>query len=220
MKMTLSLGLLVLTFSIQAFAFSCHEPQPIIQKPIQFDKERVALTRDYQRHHYGIDSESIAIEPKMVVLHWTMLPTMDIVFRLFNPPALPKNSPRRNELPGDLNVSSHFLVDKDGRIYQLMPETWMARHSIGLNHYAIGIENVGGVDGKDDLTEEQVRANAFLVCYLKAKYPQIENVIGHNEYLNYKNTPLWLEKDPNYYTDKTDPGPTFVNRVKQRIAAS
>lgn len=220
MKMTFSLGSFLFTLCIQAFAFSCHEAQPIIQKPIQFDKERVALTRDYQLHHYGIDSESIAIEPKMIVLHWTMLPTMDIVFRLFNPPALPKNSPRRNELPGDLNVSSHFLVDKDGRIYQLMPETWMARHSIGLNHYAIGIENVGGVDGKDDLTEEQVRANAFLVCYLKTKYPQIKNVIGHNEYLNYKNTPLWLEKDPNYFTDKTDPGPTFVNRVKQRIADS
>ncbi|KTC99815.1 N-acetylmuramoyl-L-alanine amidase [Legionella erythra] len=220
MKITVPLHAALLLLCTQAFAFSCHELKPIIQKPIQFDNERKALTRDYQRSHYGIDSDSILIEPKMIVLHWTMLPTMDIVFRLFNPSALPKNSPRREELPGDLNVSSHFLVDKDGRIYQLMPENWMARHTIGLNHYAIGIENVGGVDGKDDLTEEQVRANAFLVCYLKDKYPEIKHVIGHNEYLNYKNTALWLEKDPNYQTDKTDPGPSFVSRVKQRIAAS
>ena len=67
-----------------------------------------------------------------------------------------------------------------------MPETWMARHVIGLNHYAIGIENIGGIDGKDDLTEAQVKANAFLVCFLKNKYPEIKYVIGHNEYLNFK----------------------------------
>lgn len=90
----------------------------------------------------------------------------------------------------------------------------MARHVIGLNHYAIGIENVGGIDGKDDLTEQQAEANAFLVCYLKNKYPQIEHVIGHHEYLGYKNSALWLEKDPEYERSKTDPGPDFVNRVK------
>lgn len=63
------------------------------------------------------------------------------------------------------------MVDRDGSIYQLMPEKWMARHVIGLNHYAIGIENVGGINGKDDLTDAQARANAFLVCYLKGNIP-------------------------------------------------
>ena len=88
--------------------------------------------------------------------------------------------------------------------HQLMPDNWMARHTIGLNHNAIGIENIGGIDGKDDLTEAQVKANAFLVCHLKKKYPAIKHLIGHNEYLRFKNTKLWLEKDPNYQTDKTD----------------
>lgn len=202
------------------YAFSCYDPQPITQKPIQFNKERIDLTRGYQLTHYGIDSKSIDIEPKMIVLHWTCISSFDVTFRIFNPPSFPKSSPRRSELPGDLNVSSHFLVDRDGSIYQLMPEKWMARHVIGLNHYAIGIENIGGVNSKDDLTPEQVRANAFLVCYLKKKYPTINHVIGHNEYLSYKNTPLWLEKDPNYQTDKTDPGPTFLTKVKTLIAAS
>lgn len=206
--------------STLAHAFSCYDPQEIKQRPIVFDKERIALTRDYQRTHYGIDSESIAIEPKMIVLHWTCIPSLDVTFRVFNSPALPANSARRTELPGDLNVSSHFLVDRDGTIYQLMPELWMARHIIGLNHYAIGIENIGGIDGKDDLTPEQSKANAFLVCYLKKKYPQIQHVIGHNDYLNYRSTALWLEKDAAYYTDKTDPGPDFVHRVKQLIAVS
>ncbi|RUR12462.1 N-acetylmuramoyl-L-alanine amidase [Legionella sp. km772] len=202
------------------YAFSCYEPQVIHQKPIQFDNERMQLTRKYQLSHYGINSKSITIEPKIIVLHWTCIASLKTTFRIFNSPALPANSPRRKELPDDLNVSSHFLVDKDGTIYQLMPDNWMARHVIGLNHNAIGIENIGGIDGRDDLTEAQVKANAFLVCHLKQKYPNIRYLIGHNEYLQFKNTPLWLEKDPNYQTDKTDPGPSFVNKVKKLIAAS
>lgn len=203
-----------------AYAFSCYEPQVIHQKPIQFDKERINLTRQYQLTHYGINSKSIQIEPKMVVLHWTSSSSVKTTFYVFNSPRLPVNSPRRKDLPDDLNVSSHFLVDRDGSIYQLMPDNWMARHVIGLNHYAIGIENIGGVDGRDDLTKQQAQANAFLVCYLKQKYPEIDYLIGHNNYLEYKNTSLWLEKDPNYQTDKIDPGPSFVARVKRIIVQS
>ena len=202
------------------YAFSCYDPQIIRQKPIQFGAERIALTREYQSAHYGIESNSIEIEPKMIVLHWTCIPSMNATFRIFDSPTFPSSSPRRAELPGDLNVSSHFLVDRDGSIYQLMPETWMARHVIGLNHYAIGIENIGGIDGKDDLTPAQAQANAFLVCYLKKKYPNINHVIGHHDYLRFKQTALWLEKDPTYQTDKTDPGPMFVARVNKLIAAS
>lgn len=221
MNIRLSITVLVCSLlSNLGYAFSCYDPQPIIQKPIQFDAERIALTRDYQLTHYGIKSKSIEIEPKMIILHWTCIAKLDLTFRVFNPPALPKNSLRRNELPGDLNVSSHFLVDKDGTIYQLMPDNWMARHAIGLNHYAIGIENIGGIDEHDDLTAAQAKANAFLVCYLKKKYPQIDYVIGHNEYLQFNKTPLWLEKDPNYQTTKTDPGPTFVKKVKKLIKQS
>lgn len=193
--------------------FSCHDIQKIEDTPIQFNKKRIALTQEYQLIHYGIHSKSIAIEPKMIVLHWTCIPTFEATFRIFNPPIFPQNSPRIQELPGALNVSSHFLVERDGTIHRLMPETWMARHVIGLNHYAIGIENIGGIDGKDDLTEAQVKANAFLVCYLKKKYPEIRYVIGHNDYLNFKNTSLWLERDRNYQTDKYDPGPTFLAKV-------
>ncbi|KTD17489.1 N-acetylmuramoyl-L-alanine amidase [Legionella jordanis] len=200
-----------------AYAFSCFNPQEIHQKPIQFNEERIALTRQYQLLHYGINSKSIEIEPKMIVLHWTCIPSLDNTFRIFNPPTFPRNSPRIKELPGTLNVSSHFVVDRDGTIYQLMPENWMARHVIGLNHYAIGIENIGGVNSVDDLTDAQVKANAFLVCYLKKKYPEIKYVIGHNEYLRFKGSALWLERDPNYQTDKDDPGPDFVKKVLQLV---
>lgn len=212
------LGFLLFLVSNPVLAYSCYEPQIIHQKPIIFNKQRIQLTQQYQKTHYGINSKAINIKPKMIVLHWTCIASSETTHKIFNSPTFPVNSPRRKELPDDLNVSSHFLVDKDGTIYQLMPENWMARHVIGLNHSAIGIENVGGIAGKDDLTTAQVKANAFLVCYLKRKYPQINHVIGHNEYLKYKNTSLWLEKDPNYQTDKTDPGPTFVAKVKKMVA--
>jgi hypothetical protein len=212
--------LLLLLISSSGFAFSCYEKQTIIQKPIYFDELRIQLTRQYQLEHYGISSDSIDIEPKMIVLHWTSIPTFDATFQLFNSPTLADSTNKRDDLPGNLNVSSHFLVDRDGTIYQLMPETWMARHVIGLNHYAIGIENVGGVDDVQDLTEEQAKSNAFLVCYLQKKYPNITYLIGHKDYLKYKGTSLWLEKDPNYHTSKVDPGPIFMKKVNQLIKDS
>lgn len=217
MRTIMMLGLLLCS---PIFAFSCYEPQNIIQKPIKFDKKRIYLTRQYQLEHYGIKSDSIKIDPKIIVLHWTSVPTLSATFEIFYHPTLSESPQKRSELTGDLNVSSQFLVDRDGQIYQLMPETWMARHVIGLNHNAIGIENVGGVDNKQDLTQAQAKANAFLVCYLKKKYPSIHDVIGHKDYLKYKGTPLWLEKDPNYFTSKSDPGPIFMNQVRQLIKNS
>jgi N-acetyl-anhydromuramyl-L-alanine amidase AmpD len=216
--MQIILLFLLCCISSLAHAFSCHDPKPIHELPIQFNKERLLLTQDYQNLHYGINSHEI--EPRMIVLHWTCIPNLKITFKVFDSPTFPQNSPRTKDLPGLLNVSSHFVVDKDGSIYRLMPETWMARHVIGLNHYAIGIENIGGMDGKDDLTEAQVKANAFLVCYLKKKYPKINHVIGHNDYLKFKKTPLWLERDPNYQTDKTDPGPFFREKVMRFVEQS
>lgn len=202
----------ILFITQTTFAFSCADKRPIIQKPIIFNEERIQLTRDYQRKHYGITTKSIEIEPKIIVLHWTDFPTLTQSFAAFYSPRL---SSARPELPDKLNVSIHYLVDRDGTIYQLMPDHWMARHVIGLNHYAIGIENVGGVDDEADLTQAQVKSNAFLVCYLKKKYPSIQYLIGHMDYLKFKDTPLWLEQEANYQTDKSDPGKDFMHKVRE-----
>ena len=118
---------------------------------------------------------------------------------------------------GNLNVSAHFLVDRDGTIYQLMPTNRMARHTIGLNNIAIGIENVGGVDDKEDLTQAQIDANVHLVQYLKTQYPNITYLIGHYEYGEFRDTNLWQEKDKNYFTHKTDPGEKFMYQVRKKL---
>ena len=118
----------------------------IIDRPISFDEQRIKLTLEYLASHYGIIQENPTILPRMVVVHWTAIPTMEATFNTFNPSTL-SNTRADIQSAGALNVSSQFLVDTDGTIYRLMPETTMARHVIGLNHCAIGVENVGPGSG-------------------------------------------------------------------------
>jgi N-acetylmuramoyl-L-alanine amidase len=96
-----------------------------------------------------------------------------------------------------------------------MPETYMARHVIGLNLSSIGIENVGGA--KKSLTTEQLKANIELIQYLKNKYKTIEYLIGHYEYTNFEEHPLFLEKDAKYRTIKHDPDINFMNSLKEKF---
>lgn len=110
------------------------------------------------------------------------------------------------------------MVARDGTIYRLMPEDWMARHVIGLNYSSIGVENIGGKGNKiDDLTAAQRQANIDLVLYLKAKYPSIEYLVGHHEYKQMESTSLWLEKDKGYRTVKSDPGEKFMSDIREGV---
>lgn len=190
---------------------SCKNSPEIIDKPIVFDEVREELTLDYLSDRYGLEQDEPTITPKMIVLHWTVIPTFDESFEFFKGPIL-ANSRGDINSAGQLNVSSQFMVDRDGTIYRLLPETVMARHVIGLNHCAIGIENIGGTPDLP-LTEAQVEANISLVKYLADTY-DIEYLIGHYEYTRFENHPLWLEKDEGYRTEKTDPGPDFMKKVR------
>ena len=190
---------------------ACKNEIRIIDKPIIFDKQRAQLTLEYMSERYDMVKESPTIEPRMIVVHWTVFPTLEEAFEAFKNPLLPNYRPDIEDVSG-LNVSSQFMVDRDGTIYRLMPETTMARHVIGLNHCAIGIENVGGTD-KNPLTDEQLESNIWLVNYLTKKY-NIEYLIGHYEYTLFEGHEYWLEKDEGYRTEKTDPGQDFMNRIR------
>ena len=172
------------------------------------------LTRAYLESRYGLHQEDARIRPQMVVLHWTAIPTLEGSFQAFYPTRLPA---ARGDISsgGALNVSAHYLVDRDGTIYQLMPDTLMARHTIGLNHCAIGVENVGGTP-ETPLTTEQLKANAWLVRNLAGRYP-IRYLIGHYEYTAFEGHPLWLEQDSAYRTEKTDPGPGFMKKIRHSL---
>ncbi|CUV65678.1 putative N-acetylmuramoyl-L-alanine amidase [Sulfurovum sp. enrichment culture clone C5] len=199
------------------FSFGYAKDFVIIDKPIDFSQNRVSMTKDYIKNHYGLNVHDITIDPKIIVLHWTAVPTLEASFERLKPELLLTD---RKDIAkaGAVNVSSHFLVDRDGTIYRLMPENYMGRHTIGLNYNSIGIENVGGKgDKSEDLTQAQVEANAYLVRYLKNKYPNIEYLMGHHEYFMMKKTRYWLERDPNYFTFKNDPGDKFMADVRKRV---
>ncbi|MCE2612149.1 peptidoglycan recognition protein family protein [Flavobacteriaceae bacterium D16] len=191
---------------------SCATSREIIDKPVVFDLEREALTLEYLRDRYGLDRETAEITPKMIVLHWTAIPTFEGSFDVFNSSKIAGWRTYVQQTSG-LNVSAHFLVDRDGKIYRLMPETTMARHVIGLNHCAIGVENVGGTEDTP-MTKAQIKANIFLVKYLAEKY-DIEYLIGHYEYPLFDGHELWLEKDAGYRTEKDDPGVDFMREVRK-----
>lgn len=195
------------------FVFAGCSRFTIVQKPISFSPERVELTKEYIFSRYNINASNITIEPKFIVLHWTAIDSFDSSFAVFNREKLEDTRPDLQSA-GQVNVSIHYLVDRDGSVYQLMPDNIMARHVIGLNYSSIGIENVGGENNIDNLTDDQVEANIELVIYLKEKYPSIDYLIGHHEYREFENHPFWLEQDSTYRTKKYDPGERFMNAVR------
>ncbi len=191
------------------------EPR-IVQTSIPFGAERRKLTLEYIRTHYDPAATDIRFTPRMIVAHWTNTKTLRATLAMFEPAVL---SGSRTDIRrgGRLNVSAQFVVDRDGAIHQLMDETLMARHTIGLNRVAIGIENVGGGAGSA-LTDAQLNADAALVRYLVRAHPTITTLIGHLESLRFRGTPLWQERDPTYYTIKSDPGADFMTRLRASLA--
>ena len=189
----------------------------IIDKPIDFGQKRIDMTKAYIKTHYGYEVENIEIEPKIIVLHWTADMSFDKSFNRLKPQKL--YSDRKDIVKASaLNVSAHFMVKRDGTIYRLMPENWMARHVIGLNYSSIGIENIGGKSNKkEDLTEAQLQSNIALVRYLTTKYPTITHMIGHHEYREMESSELWLEMDKGYRTEKSDPGDKFMSDVREAV---
>ena len=189
------------------------EPK-VIDKPINFDQERIQLTIAYRRQHQDPRASDVIIQPKMVILHWTGTPSFKSTWNYFNQTHT-ESGREQLAAAGEVNVSAQFLVDRDGTIYRLMPENWMARHCIGLNQVAIGVENVGD-GGKFPLTDAQAKADAALVRYLAKKYP-ITHLIGHLEYRRMEGTPFFLELDPKYRNQKPDPGAAFMSRVRALV---
>ncbi|MGB3584935.1 MAG: N-acetylmuramoyl-L-alanine amidase [Tunicatimonas sp.] len=183
--------------------------------PIKWDQERVQLSLDYMQEHYNMNPDYPVIDPQMIVVHWTAIPTLEASYRAFYNSRLPGSRATIGKA-SPLNVSVPYLIDQDGTIYQMMPDTLFARHVIGLNHCAIGIENVG--DGNNHpLTEAQFKANKQLIRELMSKY-DIRYVIGHHEYQQFIGHPLWKEKDADYLTEKSDPGDDFMQRLRSQLS--
>jgi N-acetylmuramoyl-L-alanine amidase len=196
-----------------------------ISRPIVFDAQRKFLTALYREKHTGdcnhekggMDS-CLLITPKIVILHMTDLDDLEKSFEYMKEPVLREEREKLISRSYDrLNVSVHYLVDRDGTIYSLMPDNYMGRHAMGVNHLAIGIENVGM--NNSGPTREQVDSNVKLVHYLMKKYGiKPEQVYSHAEVgtLREKNSPYFVEKDENYFMQKNC-GEKLIKDVISRV---
>jgi N-acetylmuramoyl-L-alanine amidase len=152
-------------------------PRPVVAKPIPYGSERQAQMRAYALRHYGIDSARLRA-PKVIVEHTTATATFAPVFDTF---AANQPDVELHELPG---VCSHYVVDRDGTVYSLVPTTLACRHAVGLNDTAIGIEHVGLSDAQVLGNRRQLQASLRLTRTLQGRYGiRTRNVIGHAESL-------------------------------------
>ncbi|NMO19194.1 N-acetylmuramoyl-L-alanine amidase [Pyxidicoccus fallax] len=113
-------------------------------------------------------------------------------------------------------VSAHYMVDRDGKIYQLVNDqkrAWHAGNSAlhgvptDMNSRSIGIEIVNAGDGKTPFTEAQYKALTQLTGYLKQQYDvPMKNIVGHADVAVPKGR-------------KNDPAPNFDwNRLRKGIS--
>jgi hypothetical protein len=76
-------------------------------------------------------------------------------------------------------VSAHYVIDRNGDIYQMVSDSDRSNHCIGANQNSIGIEHVGSET--DALTVQQAAASVALIRWLVEQY-QIPrtNIFGHD----------------------------------------
>jgi len=150
---------------------------PIVQKPIPFSAARRAETERYAIRHYGLHTWRL-VHPHVIVEHYTDSTTLSSAWSTF---AADVPDSELHELPG---TCAHFVIDRDGTIYQLVPLDVICRHTVGLNWTAIGIEHVGTSDAEILDDPAQLRASLQLTLWLMARYGiSLPNVIGHAESL-------------------------------------
>src|SRR3954452_11118695 len=151
---------------------------PIVHDPIPFGEQRVAETRAYAVRHYGLHRARL-VAPRVIVEHMTENSSFGATFNTFAPDVA---DPELHELPA---TCSHFVIDQNGTIHQLVSLKWICRHTVGLNDTAIGIEHVGLSESRVIDNIRMLRASLRLTRWLQGKYGiEDEDVIGHAESLS------------------------------------
>jgi N-acetylmuramoyl-L-alanine amidase len=153
-------------------------PRPhIVAKLIPFGAQRRAEMAAYAKRHYGIDTWRLE-HPHVIVEHYTASDSFSSTYSYF---ARDTPDGELGELPGPC---AHFIIDRDGTIYQLVRLKTMCRHTVGLNWTAFGIEHVGTSDRQILDDRAQFSASLSLTLWLMRTFHiQLRNVIGHNESL-------------------------------------
>lgn len=167
----------MLALALAVAALATPGRPPIVWKPIPFGPARRAETAQYSLRHYG--TRTWRLRPRVIVEHVTVTTTFQPVWNTF---AADTPDPELGQLPG---TCAHFVIDRDGTVYQLVPLTVICRHTVGLNDVAIGIEHVGTSDEQILHDPAQLRASLRLTAWLMHRYGiALRNVIGHAESLS------------------------------------
>ncbi len=120
------------------------------------------------------DDRPVTATINCVVLHATVEPTTEGTIGLFLNPAT--------------KVSSHFIVGKDGRVFQMVPiekRAWHAGVSSldgvnKVNDFSVGIEMVNANDGADPYPLAQMESVAGLIRFIRSRYPvPDERIVSH-----------------------------------------
>ncbi len=108
-------------------------------------------------------------------------------------------------------VSSHYLIDEDGRTFELVDENDVAYHAgvsywrgvEGLNQTSIGIEFINSAPFEKKFEPVQMQAGLELCRYLIAKYKiPAQNIVGHSDIAYSRETGLPDRKqDPSHLFD-------------------
>ncbi len=118
--------------------------------------------------------------PDMLVLHYTGMPSGEAALAQL----------RNGEREG--RVSSHYMVEEDGRIFRLVPEERRAWHAgvsfwkgeEGVNHASIGIEivNPGHEFGYRLFPDAQIAAVIALLSDIRTRWTIDDNrILGHSD---------------------------------------
>lgn len=80
-------------------------------------------------------------------------------------------------------VSAHYIIDKNGDIYQMVKDADKAWHAAHANRHSIGIEHVAKVGEK--LTDLQEKSSIHLIRWLMTEYKvSKENIQAHKQILS------------------------------------
>ena len=124
------------------------------------------------------DYRIIKSKIKFIIIHYTAINSLSATLKwLCNPKS---------------KVSSHFLISKNGIIYQLVNENCRAWHAgkskwiniTDINSYSLGIElqNTGHHLNFENFAKKQINSLVKLIKYLKFKYNiSSKKILGHSD---------------------------------------
>lgn len=168
---------------------------------------------EYFQSHYN--DSALELKPKMIVLHYSRTQDFNTLWWTYI------NGGTYESKPGHL--STHFVVDRDGTIYQLMPLERRARGTYGVNHVAISIDIIGKNENELLNNHKQMKVAFALVKWLARRYKLgSAAILAHSEVAQGKSlvpdyTDYADKKSPNKYppgSEPRGPGKSYMFKLR------